>query len=192
MAQLSYAPRQSSPAPRSKTSRPALLSVVALFIVTAAMASACNMNNSATGSGDSSTTQGFTNAPPPVATTPTPPPPVKSTNPLDALPGQEKNAVESGIEYLAENTGFSRVGLIQQLGSSAGEGYGTALATKAVTFIERHGLVNWNEQAVLSAKGYVALGPISCSELIQQLDSSAGEGFTVAQATYGAHHTSAC
>lgn len=192
MAQPSYAPQQSPPAPRSKTSPRAVLSVVALVIVIAATASACKQNNSATGSGDSSTTQGVTNAPPPVTTTTTPPPPVKSTNPLDALPGQEKNAVESGLQYLDENTGFSRAGLIQQLGSSAGEGYGTALATKAVTFIEQHGLVNWNKQAVLSAKGYIAMGPMSCSGLIQQLDSSAGDGYTVAQATYGAHHTSAC
>jgi hypothetical protein len=191
MAQPSYGPQQSRPAPKGRASRHAVISLVALVIVTAAAASACKKDGSATGSGDNFTTQGFTNAPPPAATS-TPPPPVKSTNPLDALPGQEKNAVESGLEYLDEDSGFSRSGLIQQLGSSAGEGFGTALATKAVTFIERHGLVNWNKQAVLSAKAYIDEGPMSCSGLIEQLDSSAGEGFTVAQATYGAHHTSAC
>ena len=79
--------------------------------------------------------------------------------------------------------GFSRAGLIQQLSSSYGEGYSLADATYAVDSLN----VDWNAQAVLSAKGYLALKPFSRAGLIQQLSSSYGEGFTVAQATYAAN-----
>jgi len=34
--------------------------------------------------------------------------------------------------------------------------------------------------------------PFSCQGLIQQLSSPAGDKFTVAQATYGAHQAGAC
>ena len=47
-------------------------------------------------------------------------------------------------------------------------------------------------QAVLAAKDYLKLMPFSCRGLINQLSSSAGDKFTVAQATYGAHQTTAC
>ena len=73
-------------------------------------------------------------------------------------------------------------GLIQQLDSSSGEGFSKKLAVFAVKHIK----VNWYQQAVESAKGYMQMGGFSYSSLVQQLDSSAGEGFTYAQAVYAA------
>jgi len=80
-------------------------------------------------------------------------------------------------------SGFSRAGLIHQLSSSAGEGFSKADATFAVDHLN----VNWNEQAVESAKSYMSMGGFSRAGLIEQLSSSAGEGFTYAQAVYAAN-----
>lgn len=65
-----------------------------------------------------------------------------------------------------------------------GDGVGGAVATKAVESLD----VDWNAQAVKAAKSYLAMGSFSKSGLIEQLESSAGEGFTHAQAVYGADH----
>lgn len=95
----------------------------------------------------------------------------------------EQNAIAAAHEYLS-TMAFSRAGLIQQLASSAGEGYGTAVATFAVDHIT----VDWNAEAVKSAREYLSTQPFSRAGLIEQLSSSAGEGFTLAQATYAADH----
>lgn len=52
--------------------------------------------------------------------------------------------------------------------------------------------MDWNAEAARVAKAYLESQPFSCNGLIEQLDSSAGSQFTVAQATYGAHQTTAC
>jgi hypothetical protein len=85
-------------------------------------------------------------------------------------------------------TAFSRQGLIDQLSSSYGEGYPVQDATIAVDSLN----VDWNAEAVKSAKSYLKLTPFSCNGLIQQLDSPYGGKFTVAQATYGAQQAGAC
>jgi hypothetical protein len=85
-------------------------------------------------------------------------------------------------------SGFSRAGLIQQLSSSAGSGYAVEDATVAVDSLS----VDWNEQAVRSAKEYLEMSGFSCKGLINQLSSSAGSHYTVAQATYGAKQAGAC
>lgn len=79
---------------------------------------------------------------------------------------------------------FSREGLIEQLSSSAGDGYPRDAATKAVDSLK----VDWNQQAVKSAQSYQDIMPMSCSGMIEQLSSSAGSKFTKSQAEYGAHH----
>jgi hypothetical protein len=84
--------------------------------------------------------------------------------------------------------GFSRAGLIDQLSSSSGEGFPLADATYAVDSLN----VDWNAQAVLSAKGYLKTDSFSCSGLVEQLSSSAGEQFTLAQAQYGAKAAGIC
>jgi hypothetical protein len=103
------------------------------------------------------------------------------------LTGPQKNAVRSAKQYL-RMTGFSREGLIDQLSSSAGDGYDVADATVAVDSLD----VDWNANAVKSAKQYLNLTGFSCQGLIEQLSSSAGDKYTESQATYGARQAGAC
>lgn len=112
-----------------------------------------------------------------------------STTPLlaKAMTGPQKNAARSAKEYLSFS-GFSREGLINQLSSSAGDGYNIKDATVAVDSLN----INWNEQAVRSAKEYLSIMGFSCSGLIEQLSSSAGDKYTISQAQYGAQKAGAC
>jgi hypothetical protein len=48
-----------------------------------------------------------------------------------------------------------------------------------------HIKVNGNQQAAKAAKDYLGFQHLSRNGLIQQLESSAGSGFTHAQAVYG-------
>lgn len=55
------------------------------------------------------------------------------------------------------------------------------------------GAVSGQEKnAIRAARNYLSISAFSCSGLIQQLDSSAGAQFTVAQAKYGAKKAGAC
>ena len=99
----------------------------------------------------------------------------------------QQNAVRSARQYL-RISGFSRQGLIEQLSSSAGDGYDVADATVAVDSLD----VDWNENAARSAEQYLRISGFSCNGLIEQLSSSAGEGYTISQATYGARQAGAC
>ena len=93
----------------------------------------------------------------------------------------QKNAVESAKNYL-QFQAFSKKGLIQQLSSTAGDGFPKADARYAVNHID----VDWNAQAVKSARQYMDTQSFSRNALIEQLSSSAGEGFTLAQAQHAA------
>lgn len=99
----------------------------------------------------------------------------------------QMNAVRSAEQYLSMQ-GFSRDGLIEQLSSSAGDGYSEADATAAVDSLS----VDWNENAAKSARQYLSMQGFSCSGLIEQLSSRAGDKYTVEQATYGARQAGAC
>ena len=99
----------------------------------------------------------------------------------------QKNAIRSAESYLRFK-GFSRDGLIQQLSSSAGDGYDIDDATIAVDSLD----VDWNEQAAKSAQSYLDFKGFSCDGLIQQLSSKAGDKFTKEQATYGAKQVGVC
>lgn len=103
------------------------------------------------------------------------------------LTAPQSNAVRSAKQYLSI-AGFSRDGLINQLSSSAGDGYSKDDATVAVDSLG----VDWNEEAVRSAKQYLEISGFSCNGLIEQLSSQAGDQYTVGQATYGAKHAGAC
>lgn len=109
------------------------------------------------------------------------PVPAKPTAPAQTVSQQQ--AIEAAQSYLDLGQGFSRAGLIGQLTSSAG-GFGAADATYAVNYLHP----DWDAQAVLAAKSYLALGGFSKASLIGQLTSSA-VGFTLAQATHGADVT---
>jgi hypothetical protein len=125
-----------------------------------------------------------TTAPPAKKTTPPPAPPAThKPDPKPTLTVAQQNAIGAAQDYL-QLEGFSRLGLIGQLSSSAGEGYSVADATFAVDYLH----ADWNEQAVRSAKSYLSIEHFSRAGLIDQLSSSAGDQYTVAEATYAADH----
>lgn len=103
------------------------------------------------------------------------------------LTGPQRNAVRSAEQYLSFMA-FSRDGLIDQLSSSAGDGYDVADATVAVDSLT----VDWNAQAAKAAAQYLSMMGFSCSGLIEQLSSSAGDQYTRAQAEFGARQAGAC
>jgi hypothetical protein len=110
-----------------------------------------------------------------------------TTDTAPAVDPQVQEATQAAQQYL-DYTAFSRDGLIQQLSSSAGDGYPKSVATAAVDSLD----IDYNAQAAKAAQQYLNFTSFSCSGLIQQLDSSAGDKYTAAQASYGAHQTSAC
>jgi predicted 3-demethylubiquinone-9 3-methyltransferase (glyoxalase superfamily) len=88
------------------------------------------------------------------------------------------NAIEAAENYLSMMP-FSEKGLVEQLSTSAGDGYSLDAATAAVASLD----VDWNEQAAKSAANYLELMSFSRQELVDQLIS--GDGYTRAQAEYG-------
>ena len=98
------------------------------------------------------------------------------------MTGAQQQAVDAAESYLSEGQGFSDQGLLQQLTSSAGNGFSESDAEFAINDLNP----NWDAQAVDAAKGYMQMGGFSQASLIQQLTSSAGSGFTQAQAEYAA------
>lgn len=101
----------------------------------------------------------------------------------EAISQEQENANSAAENYL-DLMPFSKKGLIEQLSSDAGDGYPQDVAEKAVEHIEAD--VDWNEQAAKAAKNYQDLMPMSRSEMINQLSSDAGDGFTQEQAEHGA------
>lgn len=107
--------------------------------------------------------------------------PAKPAGPT--LTASQKQAVIAAKGYLALGSGFSYQGLIDQLDSSAGNGFSVADSTVAVRSLN----ADYNAQAKLAAKGYLSSGTgFSHASMITQLDSAAGNKFTPAQAAYGA------
>ena len=140
--------------------------------------------NVAGGSKPAATSTPAASSPPAASAPAQPAPPSAPAAPAAPAPtaGQQQ-ALTSAQGYLSDGQGFSKAGLLDQLTSSAGEGFSMADAKWAI----RHAHPDWNAQAVISAKGYMSDGQgFSRQGLIDQLSSSAGEGFTVAQATYAA------
>ncbi len=167
----------------------AILALFVLVIVAGVAAGPKSKNVSASSVTTKATTAGSTTTSTVAATTSTT---VPTTTPATAPPTTvsllEQNAIQAAQQYLSLESGFSQAGLIQQLSSSAGDGYPLAVATAAVDSLN----VDWNAQAVLAAKAYLKTAPFSCSGLEQQLDSSSGSQFTAAQATYAATQVGLC
>ena len=105
-----------------------------------------------------------------------------STN-TSGMTVSQKNAVQAAKDYLSFMA-FSRKGLIEQLSSQYGDGYSVADATYAVDYLEKNGLVDWNEQAKKSAQEYLSIMSFSKQGLIEQLTSDYGDGYTKEQAEY--------
>jgi Host cell surface-exposed lipoprotein len=102
-----------------------------------------------------------------------------------SMTGGQQQAVDSAEGYLSEGQGFSKQGLLQQLTSSFGEGFAKSDAEFAIKYLHP----NWDQQAVDSAEGYLSEGQgFSEQGLLQQLTSTAGDGFTQAQAEFAINH----
>ena len=93
---------------------------------------------------------------------------------------QARKEAEDYLEY----TSFSRKGLIEQLTSEYGSGFTADQAEQAVAYLEQENKVDWYEQAVLEAESYLEYMSFSRNELIDQLTSDYGSGFTYDQAVY--------
>jgi hypothetical protein len=97
------------------------------------------------------------------------------------MTGAQQQAVDAAEGYLSDGQGFSEQGLLGQLTSSAGNGFSNSDAEFAINYLDP----NWDQQAVAAANGYLSDGNgFSEQGLLQQLTSSAGAGFTEAQAEY--------
>jgi hypothetical protein len=98
-----------------------------------------------------------------------------------SMTGAQQQAVDAANDYLGEGQGFSDQGLLQQLTSSAGNGFSKSDAEFAIKYLHP----DWDAQAVDAANDYLSGGQgFSDQGLLQQLTSSAGNGFTQAQAEY--------
>jgi len=98
-----------------------------------------------------------------------------------SMTGSQQQAVDAATGYLSDGQGFSAQGLLGQLTSSAGNGFSQSDAEFAINYLNP----NWDQQAVDAANGYLSGGQgFSEQGLLQQLTSSAGSGFTEAQAEY--------
>lgn len=95
----------------------------------------------------------------------------------------QQSAVRSAESYLSFS-GFSRAGLFQQLTSEYGEGFAAEDAEFAIATLEQAGKVDWNQEAVESAKSYLDFQGFSRSGLFDQLTSEYGEQFTPDQANF--------
>lgn len=102
-----------------------------------------------------------------------------SSAPADEGTVSQQQALKSAQSYI-EFGAFSKVGLMRQLTSDAGEGFPAADAKWAIAHLE----VDWKAEAVESAQTYLDMGGFSRASLLQQLTSKAGEGFTKAEAEY--------
>jgi host cell surface-exposed lipoprotein len=172
-----------------RTAKIAIGSVAGLLLLLIIVAAATSGGGGSTNAASTTTTAKESTTTNQAATTTTAAPPTTaaattSPPPAPKMTVAQQQAVASARSYLSLGSGFSRAGLINQLSSSSGEGFSKADAAFAVDSLN----VNWNEQAVESAKGYMSLGSgFSRAGLIEQLSSSSGEGFTHAQAVYAAN-----
>jgi hypothetical protein len=179
------APASSGSQQKNWFRRHPILTVILAVVVIAVIAAAASGGNKKHASGSSGSANNASAA----ANTPTTTPVSKPTKPKPSLTGPQQQAIESAQSYLSEGQGFSRAGLIHQLSSAYGEGFPKAVAVFAVDHVS----VNWDEQAVQSAKGYKETGGgFSCAGMIHQLSSAYGERFTHAQAVYGARAAGVC
>ena len=93
----------------------------------------------------------------------------------------QRQAVEAAQGYLGIGSGFSYESLLNQLTSSAGNGFAKSDAEFAIKYLNP----KWDQQAVEAGHGYLGMGSgFSEQGLLKQLTSSAGNGFTEAQAEY--------
>jgi hypothetical protein len=191
-------PPQPWPSPRRRKSWPGrhkLLSgliAAAAIVIIAVAASGSNKPstptaNTAAADGTASPSAAVSSAPARSSAPATSSAPASSAPSSPAAPASpsmtaaQQQAVDAAEGYLSEGQGFSEQGLLQQLTSSAGNGFSKSDAEFAISDLNP----NWDAQAVDAANGYLSEGDgFSEQGLAQQLTSSAGAGFTEAQAEH--------
>ena len=162
------------------------LAIIVIIIATAACGSTKSTSSTSPAASASSTTSASSS--PASATTSASSSPTTSAAPTSNLTVSQQNAVNAAKNYLSIS-GFSKQGLIDQLSSSAGDKYSVHDATVAVDSLHD---VDWDAEAVKTAKEYMSTSSFSCSGLIDQLSSSAGSQYTAAQAKYAATKVGLC
>lgn len=154
------------------------LAIVLGSVITGAVAGTLPSSNLADSRGGHSGSSLAEQATPTATPTPT-----STTPPAPAATAAETQAYLAAQGYLRSGIGFSQAGLLAQLTSSYGSGFAAADAQWAIDKITP----DWNAQAVIAAKGYMASGiGFSRSSLIDQMTSPYGSQFTPDQAAYAA------
>lgn len=159
--------------------------VIATVIISAFGSSGSSQNETSSGGNNSETTEQKQSDTTIQGTEETAAPPKPKIN------ASQENAVEEARSYL-RTMAFSRQGLIDQLSSEYGSQFALADAEFAVAYLENNSEIDWNAQAVKSAKEYLDSQSFSCNGLIDQLSSEYGSKFTQSQATYGATQAGLC
>ena len=171
-----YGPPQPPPRKRHRV-RNAILAIAGAIVLIIIIASVASSGKDDTAAGSSPGGAASSQAPSPAATTSS-----RAAPAAAQYTPEQQQAIEAAKQYLQMGRGFSRLGLIQQLDSSSGNGFPRSVAKFAVTHIK----VNWDQQAAEAAKGYMQQGGFSYNSMVQQLHSPYGNDFTYRQAVYGA------
>jgi hypothetical protein len=170
-----------------------LIGLAVIFGIVGAVGSHSSSNTPAASAAASSSIPVNTSTAVPTGTMSAPATPASSApaTPASSAPAgpsmttAQQQAVDAAKGYLSEGQGFSEQGLLSQLTSSAGNGFSKSDAEFAINYLHP----NWDQQAVNAAKGYLSVGQgFSEQGLLQQLTSSAGSGFTQAQAEYAVNY----
>ncbi|HEU5392657.1 MAG TPA: Ltp family lipoprotein [Streptosporangiaceae bacterium] len=161
-----------------------LMAVGALIVIIAAASASNKPSAPAADTGAASSSASPSAAVSSAAASAPPSTPAAPASP--SMTDAQQQAVDAAQDYLGVGQGFSRQGLLDQLTSSAGNGFSKPDAEFAIHYLSP----NWDQQAADAAQGYLSVGQgFSEQGLLQQLTSSAGSGFTQAQAEYAINHS---
>jgi hypothetical protein len=162
-----------------------LIGLAAIIGIIGAVGSHSSSNTPTASASASSSIPVSTSTAVPTGTVSAPATPASSAPAGPSMTTSQQQAVDAAEGYLSEGQGFSEEGLLSQLTSSAGNGFSKSDAEFAINYLHP----NWDQQAVDAAKGYLSEGQgFSEQGLLSQLTSSAGSGFTQAQAEYAVNY----
>jgi len=101
----------------------------------------------------------------------------------DGVVDWNEQAVKYAMRYL-DIMPLSRQSLVKQLSSQYGSQFTDEQAEAAVAYLESMKQVDWNVEATEAAENYLKIYDFSRKELLEQLTSVYGSGFTPEQAEY--------
>lgn len=105
--------------------------------------------------------------------------------PKQEVPKEYTSALKKAESY-ADMMSMSKMGIYDQLTSSAGEGFTPEAAQYAVDNLKW----DWNANALKKAESYQEMMAMSPAAIYDQLTSQAGEQFTAEEAQYAIDHLS--